>query len=143
MKSSLKNLKINNKGELTLDKISNKFFKKFPSLSENVRKNIIIKYRADVSEALNLQDKEVIADIEEKNKKYNLKVICVLSNTLVFGKNSIVDIDEYIFISKECKPEIIDNNLLIYSESHNKTWGIADIGLLEITEENGVIKRVF
>jgi len=123
-------------------KVNRKLFKNFPSLYMNIQDNVVIKYGSFGPEELNLENKKIIAALEEKNKQYSLKVICVLSNKLIFGETSAVDIDDYIFISKECKPEVVNSNLLIYAESYNKTWKISEVGSFEITEEGGIVKRI-
>ncbi len=122
--------------------VNKKLFKNFPVLYKNIQGGVVIKYTSFESYELNIEDRKIISELEEKYQKYNLKVICVLSSKLSFGKASLVDIDDYIFISKECKPEVVDNNLLIYAESYNRTCKVTEIGYLEITEENGIVQRV-
>lgn len=100
-------------------KVNRKLFKYFPTLYRNIEDNAVIKYNSFGPEKLTSEDKKMITALEEKNKKYSLKVICVLSNKLIFGENSAVDIDDYIFVSKECKPEAANGNLLVYAESYN------------------------
>lgn len=124
-------------------KVNRKLFKYFPVLYKNIEDNTVIKYNRLGQEKLTPEDKKIILALEEKNKKHNLKVICVLSNKLIFGEDSPVDIDDYIFVSKECKPEVADSNLLVYAESYNRTWKINEMGSFEITEENGIVKRVY
>lgn len=138
MNSSLKMLQ----RRISVNNFNKNIFKNFPVLLRDVENNDVKKYTQQGIEELSDENKEIINTLQKRHKILNLKVICVLSCEIMLGE-SIVDVDDYVYVSNNDKPEMHNDNLLIYSECHNKTWKIHETGLIEIIEKGDMIERIF
>lgn len=121
----------------------NAVFNGIPTLERNLKEDKIKKYTPIGEEEIDEENIAIINNIERDYKKFKAKVIGVLSGKICFGNDSVVDVDDYIYISNDCKPEKYDSNLMVYTRCYNKTWDFHEDGSIEITENNGIIERVF
>lgn len=128
--------------DVTKIEVLKKKLKEFPTLLNDMENNTVRKYTpAGVCE-LSKKDKERIAELQKMSEAIGVKVICVLSSKIKWGKYTS-DMSDYVLCEIDYDEDDVayDGALEIFSACHNETLGINEVGIIGIVEKQGTVYR--